>query len=203
MCRYGFNGVCASLPLDGVNAGDYEAHVTKYHVNGAASVQEDVKQLPWNPYLAAQNLPAVLNDPSKGKQSNFFTKKWGDSFVEKTPIGSSPHLQPVTWADFEVYLKRIGRRYKRHQRMEESLRERTQQNSSQRPQGGYTEDIPGIFLKPQLQLSEPETFAQVFPGKSVFHFSVVPEFQFSTFRHQRRGGGATATAVGETTPGEA
>ncbi|TMW39315.1 hypothetical protein DOY81_015605, partial [Sarcophaga bullata] len=33
VCRYGFNGVCPSLPLDGVSDRDYDAHVAKYHVN--------------------------------------------------------------------------------------------------------------------------------------------------------------------------
>lgn len=119
--------MCPSLPVDGVNSGDYEAHVLKYHVNNSGS-GDDTK--PWNPYLAAQNLPAVLNDPSRGKQSNFFTKKWGDTFVEKTPINASPYLEKIDWPDFEVYLRRIGRRYKRHQRMEQSLLEREQSTSS-------------------------------------------------------------------------
>ena len=68
VCRYGFNGVCPSLPLDGVSDRDYYAHVAKYHVN------QQTLELPleWSFFSAAQNLQAVLNDPSKGKQSNFF-----------------------------------------------------------------------------------------------------------------------------------
>lgn len=190
MCRYGGNGVCASLPLDGVNDRDYDAHVLKYHVHQSEG-EEAKKEPPWSPYLAAQNLPAVLNDPSRGKQTNFFTKKWGDSFVERTPIGLSPHLETIAWTDFDVYLKRIGRRYKRHQRMEQSLLERQQisttassstssqnQINQQSPpptttnsMSGYSEsdlqDIPSIFFKPQLALSEPTNFAAVFPGIGV------------------------------------
>uniref|UniRef100_T1GY92 Uncharacterized protein n=1 Tax=Megaselia scalaris TaxID=36166 RepID=T1GY92_MEGSC len=113
VCRYGSNGVCNCLPLEGVSEPDYEAHVAKYHVNVVS------KEVPeeWSVYLAAQNLSAVLNDPIRGKQTNMFTKKWGDYFVEKVKIEKSPHLDNVEWGDFEVYLKRIGKRFKRHQRL--------------------------------------------------------------------------------------
>lgn len=103
--------------------------------------------------------------------------------MEKTPIHPSPHLVVIGWPEFEVYLKRIGRRYKRHQRMEQSLLERQQSleqttgsptsnnnnnNNNRNPlsiAAGYAEsDIPNIFFKSQLALSEPETFAEVFPG---------------------------------------
>lgn len=33
VCRYGRNGVCPSLPVDGVSDKDYEAHVEKNHIN--------------------------------------------------------------------------------------------------------------------------------------------------------------------------
>lgn len=113
MCRYGYNGVCSSLPLDGVNDKDYEAHVEKYHVNQTTKETEQK----WNVFSAAQNLPAVLNDPSRGKQSNLFTKKWGDSFVDKTQVPYTPYLVNIDWKHFELYCKKIGKRYKRHQRL--------------------------------------------------------------------------------------
>lgn len=31
VCRYGYNGVCSSLPLEGVSDKDYEDHVLKHH----------------------------------------------------------------------------------------------------------------------------------------------------------------------------
>lgn len=31
VCRYGYNGVCSSLPLEGVSDQDYEDHVLKHH----------------------------------------------------------------------------------------------------------------------------------------------------------------------------
>ena len=64
---------------------------------------------PWTIFLASQNLPAVLNDPNKGKQSNFLTKTWGDAFVEKVDIPKSPYLPEVTMQQFELYMKKIAR----------------------------------------------------------------------------------------------
>lgn len=199
VCRYGFNGVCASLPLDGVNDRDYDNHVNKYHVNqvrellnnssvvrvkerASPQVMKETEQ--WSVYLAAQNLPAVLNDPSRAKQTSFFTKKWGDSFVEKVPIGTSPHLPAVTWPDFEFYSNRIGKRFHRHNRMKAAFLERQQSssspggglnnqtasNSNRQQLGNYNNsegslrDIPQIFMKHDLVLSDPQTFTLVFPG---------------------------------------
>ena len=36
VCRYGANGVCRSLPIEGVNDHDYEEHVIKVHVSTTA-----------------------------------------------------------------------------------------------------------------------------------------------------------------------
>lgn len=176
VCRYGYNGVCASLPLDGVNDRDYETHVTKYHVN---QINKGPEQ--WSVFSSAQNLPAVLNDPSRGKQTNLFTKKWGDTFIEKVTILPSPHLADITYNDFDIYLKKIGKRYRRHKRINQQLNESEQQHQPQLPQitlgsashsiRAYNElndsslkDIPQIFLKDNLELNNPTTFAQVFPG---------------------------------------
>lgn len=97
MCRYGLNGVCASLPLDGVNDRDYETHVAHYHVSQVARAPE------WSVFSAAQNLPAVLND--RGKQTNLFTKKWGDFVRGKAAIGASPHLADISVVGFDAYKK--------------------------------------------------------------------------------------------------
>lgn len=37
MCRYGANGVCSTLPVEGVSDRDYEDHVLKHHVYQAVS----------------------------------------------------------------------------------------------------------------------------------------------------------------------
>lgn len=169
VCRYGFNGVCPSLPLDGVSDRDYETHVSKYHVNQMS------KELPpeWSVFSAAQNLPAVLNDPSRGKQSNLFTKKWGDSFVEKVNIPATTYLPEIKQADFEKYVAKVGYRYRRHKRMSlqstpVALAERELVSAAKAPTSPINEsslnEIPEIFLKGNLNLGHANTFEQVFPG---------------------------------------
>ena len=88
VCRYGYNGVCSSLPVEGVSDEDYEDHVYKHHVfpnqSAAKARRGNLRKLmnqqmsdqpnvlvvgeQWSVYCAAQNLPAVLNDPNRGKQ---------------------------------------------------------------------------------------------------------------------------------------
>jgi hypothetical protein len=82
----------------------------------------------WNIFMSSQNLPAVLNDPNRGKQvlensvysafiykfgiffqRDFFTKLWGDDFVESAYIGKPEHLPEVSPASFEPYLRKISR----------------------------------------------------------------------------------------------
>uniref|UniRef100_A0A1A9W025 Vacuolar protein sorting-associated protein 54 n=1 Tax=Glossina brevipalpis TaxID=37001 RepID=A0A1A9W025_9MUSC len=168
VCRYGFNGVCPSLPLDGVSDRDYDAHVNKYHVN------QNSREMPpeWSVFSAAQNLPAVLNDPLRGKQLNLFTKKWGGDFVEKIHIPSSKHLPEIAYQDFEKYISKIGKRYRRHDHFT------MQQNSNREGESLKCNGIvstspthvvslavvPEIFLKETLNLQNASTFSQVFPG---------------------------------------
>lgn len=88
VCRYGYNGVCSSLPVEGVSDEDYEDHVYRHHVfpnqsaikarrgNFRKLMSQQMSDQPnvvvvgqeWSIYSAAQNLPAVLNDPNRGKQ---------------------------------------------------------------------------------------------------------------------------------------
>lgn len=144
---------------------DYDAHVAKYHVN------QLTRELPpeWSVFSAAQNLPAVLNDPSRGKQSNLFTKKWGDTFVEKTHIPNTPRLPEITYADFDKYIAKIGKRYRRHERMcaqqtPAALAEREAKMPTSPTHTVSLSAIPEIFLKEQLNLNHPATFALVFPS---------------------------------------
>jgi vacuolar protein sorting-associated protein 54 len=80
--------VCSSLPVEGVSDEDYEDHVYKHHVfqnqsaikarsgNLRKLTNQQMTEKPnvvsvgqqWSVYSAAQNLPALLNDPNKGKQ---------------------------------------------------------------------------------------------------------------------------------------
>lgn len=161
--------------MDGVSDRDYETHVTKYHVNQISRGPEQ-----WSVFSAAQNLPAVLNDPSRGKQLNLFTKKWGDSFVEKVHIPASNYLVDITYEHLEPYMKKIGKRYRRHIRLSQTglvdpIAGQQQQSPSQLSSHPkvYNEltdatinDIPQIFIKETLELNNPITFAEVFPGIS-------------------------------------
>lgn len=85
VCRYGDNKVCCTLPVEGVSDADYEQHVYKHHAFSTPNVkirkysgasvssnhsrsQSSDGYEKWTIYSASQNLPAVLNDPGKGKQ---------------------------------------------------------------------------------------------------------------------------------------
>ncbi|XP_046587056.1 vacuolar protein sorting-associated protein 54 isoform X1 [Neodiprion lecontei] len=182
VCRYGYNSVCSSLPVEGVSDKDYIAHATKH-----ATMQQQQQQQKksngqvtgsspsWTIYSAAQNLPAVLNDPNKGKQSNFLTKTWGDAFVEKVDIPKSPYLPDVSMQHFDNYMKKIARRYRKHSRMNTNSNNSTSPNellqnfpnlrkvkSLERSQFDLS-SIPKIFLMPHLDLAQKENFLAVFP----------------------------------------
>jgi vacuolar protein sorting-associated protein 54 len=157
--------------LDGVSDRDYESHVQKYHVNSATN--KGAAEPKWSVFSAAQNLPAVLNDPSRGKQTNFFTKKWGDSFIERTSIPTTPLLADIKWNHFDTYLKKIGKRYRRHERYAKMIRNEgdgspvsppPRQLPHDSPTEGSLKDIPDIFMKSEVELWNPSTFVQVFPG---------------------------------------
>ncbi|KAJ8669831.1 hypothetical protein QAD02_001090 [Eretmocerus hayati] len=189
VCRYGYNGVCSSLPVEGVSDKDYIAHAAKHAImqqqqqqkknNGQVVGNASSSSASWSMYSASQNLPAVLNDPNKGKQSNFLTKTWGDSFVERIDIPRCLYLPDITWQHLEPYIKRIGRRYRKHARINSSAilpppttREllpsvkMVKQISS--PNGPVDnsrydlENIPKIFLVQNLDMSKKDIFNEVF-----------------------------------------
>jgi vacuolar protein sorting-associated protein 54 len=78
-----------------VNDEDYEVHVYKHHVfpnqSAIKARSDNVRKLmnhqmtekphvvaveqQWSVYSAAQNLPAILNDPNRGKQVILLTNK--------------------------------------------------------------------------------------------------------------------------------
>nr|CAD7261959.1 unnamed protein product [Timema shepardi] len=140
VCRYGYNGVCSSLPVEGVSDEDYEDHVYKHHIfqnhanSGALPRKGHLRKLSghqvsnqpnvvmdgqqWTIYSAAQNLPA----------RDFFTRTWGDGFVEKTDIPKPGHLPDITLVHFEAYFKKIARRYRKHARMNASSPKSTSHN---------------------------------------------------------------------------
>ncbi|KAG7177534.1 Vacuolar protein sorting-associated protein 54-like 1 [Homarus americanus] len=121
VCRYGYNGVCSSLPLEGVSDQDYEDHVLKHHAftmlnKGSSGViskaQTRAREEKWGVFSSTQNVPSVLNDPRKGIRRDFFTKTWGESFVEVKEIPAHVALPQVTIKHVESYVRRLRKRQK-------------------------------------------------------------------------------------------
>eukprot|EP00095_Tigriopus_kingsejongensis_P012711 maker-scaffold22_size673200-snap-gene-5.45 protein:Tk12711 transcript:maker-scaffold22_size673200-snap-gene-5.45-mRNA-1 annotation:"hypothetical protein DAPPUDRAFT_323315" len=118
---------------------------------------------------ASQNLPAVLNDPAKGKQKDFFTRSWGDSFNEHRVPASSSHLPEVQ----DEHLERYRRKLRKHaliihERATAAPASPTAPGLSAKPPS--TSVIERSFLDPNFDLSRPETFAAIFkfkPDKSL------------------------------------
>ncbi|KAH0534592.1 vacuolar protein sorting-associated protein 54 isoform X1 [Cotesia glomerata] len=176
VCHYGYNSVCSSLPLEGVSDSDYIAHAGKHAVMQQSALKNGVSpsgnyaqitgmsKPTWTVYSAAANLPAVLNDPKKGKQGNFLTKTWGDGFTEHVNIPKSQYLPPdVTINYFDGYLKKIGRRYRRHStRSQTSINSSSSTSCQEREEFDFS-SIPSIFRNPNLELSSRDTFESVFP----------------------------------------
>ncbi|BFZ07694.1 hypothetical protein BsWGS_10733 [Bradybaena similaris] len=148
VCRYGMNGVCLSLPLEGVSDRDYDDHVTRDHIHsdyGARSkVPRDRRsgeqsmsdshmpssnqdpnivqdQYKWTVHNATVNLPALLNDPRLVKrETDFFTKTWGHSF-EKIEVLPSPYVPEIGPEHFEKYIRKTSVRLKKHCRSKHKL----------------------------------------------------------------------------------
>uniref|UniRef100_T1J950 Vacuolar protein sorting-associated protein 54 n=1 Tax=Strigamia maritima TaxID=126957 RepID=T1J950_STRMM len=182
ICTYGLNNVCSTLPGFGVSDEDYGNHLIKHHgQDQRLEMNVEVRTLSSNPpnvvcdqgkwtvYCSTQNLPAVLNDPSRGKQKDFFTKTWGDSFTEKTKVVKSPYIPEINRSHFENYLKKTTKRYKKHIRQTNVLVSDASnfsiKPSRQLAQKAQAElqNIPKIYLQPTFTLENQETFNTVFP----------------------------------------
>ncbi|KOB71573.1 Vacuolar protein sorting, partial [Operophtera brumata] len=153
LCQYGQNGMCSALQFGDLRKAGFKYHVREYHLY----VNDDNND--WTFYSSSQNLPAVLNDPNRGKQSNFLTKTWGDSFVDKVEIIPSPYLPDITLAHFESYCKRIARRYRRHCRLKENVPPKTKIQTVEN-----VCEVPEIFYEQSLPLSDSTVFSKVFPS---------------------------------------
>lgn len=213
VCKYGYNGVCSSLPLEGVSDRDYEEHVARHHIFQAASGKfeseknfgtsvgnpsardaPNVIQMSecggrWTVYDSTQNLPAVLNDPQRGKQRDFFTKTWGDSFVERSDIPPCPFLPDIGRVHFENYLRRTSKRFQRH-KSRSSLALNSPLNADQTDRPSYTraasllaeksqqdlDSIPKMFFQSTFSLTNPETFSSLYPWlpKTILQESMQP-----------------------------
>lgn len=153
LCQYGQNGICSALQFGDLRKAGFKYHVREYHL-----YSKDVSDN-WTFYSSSQNLPAVLNDPNKGKQSNFFTKTWGDSFVEKVDIYPSPYLPEINLSHFESYCKKITRRLRKHCRLKENVA-----TKAKTPSIEAVCEVPGVFFEHALPLNDPNIFYKVFPS---------------------------------------
>ncbi|XP_050347253.1 vacuolar protein sorting-associated protein 54 [Nymphalis io] len=155
LCQYGQNGICSALQFGDLRKAGFKYHVRQYHIY-KTNTNDD-----WTFYSSSQNLPAVLNDPNRGKQSNFFTKTWGDGFIDKVEIYPSPYLPEICLLHFESYCKKISRRYRRHCQLKENL-----PNKTRTPVIETVCEVPNIFYDQSLALNDPKLFSKVFPGLS-------------------------------------
>ncbi|XP_071962445.1 vacuolar protein sorting-associated protein 54-like [Antedon mediterranea] len=181
VCRYGTHGICPSLPLEGVSDKDYEFHVARDHVaddgytnkinplmakqtrltNQAPSIVSD--QHKWTVYSSSVNLPAVLNDPRKSRREHdFFTKTWGEGFIENTVIPPSPHLQIITKANFEKYLNKTASKLKCH-KVQSSQKQAPRLPAVTDKSQAELQQIPKMFFRGDFALENPETFQAVLP----------------------------------------
>lgn len=153
LCQYGQNGICSALQFGDLRKAGFKYHVREYHLYSKETSDD------WTFYSSSQNLPAVLNDPNRGKQSNFFTKTWGDNFIEKVDIYPSPYLPEITLSHFESYCKKIAKRYRRHSRLKENV-----PAQSKTPVIEEVCEVPDIFFEQPLPLNDPKVFSKVFPS---------------------------------------
>ena len=82
---------------------DYTAHCYRHHLNGKNGKLEN-----WSVLSSTVNLPAVLNDPGKGKQKDFFTRSWGVDFADSALLPPSPHLCELPPNAFDRYLRKVN-----------------------------------------------------------------------------------------------
>ncbi|XP_062586622.1 vacuolar protein sorting-associated protein 54-like isoform X2 [Saccostrea cucullata] len=191
VCRYGPNNICPSLPLEGVSDMDYENHIARDHVQAPgrkrSETQEDQcfvvsppgtipsvvhDQHRWTVFDSKVNLPAALNDPLRVKrETDFFTKTWGQEFYEKMYVPESRYLPEIDRRFFEKYKHRISKRYRRYARYKhqidqeapggESFLQQMEKNRAELQQ------LPKLFMLSNFDLENSDTFNAVFPWSQV------------------------------------
>ncbi|MEE6474598.1 hypothetical protein FKM82_010437 [Ascaphus truei] len=128
----------------------------------------------WTIYHSKVNLPAALNDPRLAKrESDFFTKTWGQDFVE-TEVLPSPNLPQVTKENFSLYKQQTIQREKSHEKWKticppkEDFDRTAFSYSHVNKSRADLEQVPKIFMKPDFALEDSLTFNAVLPWS---HFS--------------------------------
>ncbi|CAF0995429.1 unnamed protein product [Didymodactylos carnosus] len=126
------------------------------------------------------NLSCVLNDPKKTRyeSGNFFTKTWGNTFVEKSPEPLS-RIRDYTLSDFESYLTslRNSDKYGRPRiTVPQQVARHRKSDPTISPPGATLalSNIPTIFLSSNFSLNDSNTFNLVFPGIGHFQRSLSP-----------------------------
>ncbi|XP_023236700.1 vacuolar protein sorting-associated protein 54-like [Centruroides sculpturatus] len=145
-------------------------------------------QFKWTVFDSSQNLPAVLNDPRRVKREfDFFTKTWGDSFVDVQTISYCSHIPEITRAHFEHYLKNTSKRLKKLVKRKVNIPTFHIGDGSIISLSAARwfdknlpsiESVPKIFLQPDFSLENPETFRAVLPWSQLY------PAQQNTFAHQ-------------------
>ena len=187
ICRYGENNICSACPGVGVSQVDYNNHVTRHHIHRDKVVFNPNNDF-WNVLSSSVNLPAVLNNPAKGKQKDFFTRSWGADFVDSAILPPSAHVCEIPPNTFDRYLRKVRKHYVRHKVSDRlpslsssmstasggSSRETTPSPESNKsstssllkrtPPSSQPPklNIPSIFLDQDFDLSNPSTFNSVF-----------------------------------------
>ncbi|KAM4694569.1 vacuolar protein sorting-associated protein 54 isoform 1-T2 [Discoglossus pictus] len=128
----------------------------------------------WTIFHSKVNLPAALNDPRLAKrESDFFTKTWGQDFVDAEVL-PSPYLLPITKEHFASYKQQTTLREKSHAKWKTLC---PPKDDFDRPAFSHShvnksradlEQVPKIFLKPDFALEDSLTFNAVLPWS---HFS--------------------------------
>lgn len=194
-CKYGENGICSACPAVGISQSDYQSHVSWYHLQPSPPLANSSSRMSfslgndcWSVLSSTVNLPAVLNDPGKGKQRDFFTRSWGVDFIDCSTVSSSPHVCELPPNAFDRYLRKLRKYYSRHKKTvarphqpgaspgqfsngspsSVSSRETTPSPLPVTPPASPVKpqpklDIPRIFLEQNFDLSNPDTFNRVFP----------------------------------------
>uniref|UniRef100_A0A8D0DII9 Vacuolar protein sorting-associated protein 54 n=1 Tax=Salvator merianae TaxID=96440 RepID=A0A8D0DII9_SALMN len=121
----------------------------------------------WTIYHSKVNLPAALNDPRLTKrESDFFTKTWGQDFVD-IEIVPSVYLPQINKEHFVTYQQETVQREKIHEKCKsicppKDAFERTLLHTHDKSRTDL-EQVPKIFMKPDFALEDPLTFNAVLP----------------------------------------
>ncbi|XP_042301331.1 vacuolar protein sorting-associated protein 54 [Sceloporus undulatus] len=121
----------------------------------------------WTIYHSKVNLPAALNDPRLTKrESDFFTKTWGQDFVD-VEIVPSLYLPQINKEHFATYQQEIVQREKIHEKCKticphKDTFDRTLLHTHDKSRTDL-EQVPKIFMKPDFALEDPLTFNVVLP----------------------------------------